>query len=151
MAFLDKKLAKTCLYRCTGGQLVLDGGFAPAGYYCPELLGACAVEGEIIPVEPKLISPGMDSRFLSPNTAAYEYDANTDCLYFSEGQADPGYMFLSEISVEELWERFPTIAHEVELLKHAKSLADFYMEIPAVAIAHKDSFKNKNKNKNKKK
>jgi hypothetical protein len=137
VANFDKTIAKTCFYRCTGGQLVLIGGGAPAGYFCPTIVGSCAIEGETITKEPKPIPPG-EARlsFVGSNSAAYEFDFDTDSLYFSEGQAEPGYMFLPKISLSELWKKFPMTAREIELIKHAKSISSFFVEIPAVAIAH---------------
>ena len=137
MANLDKTITKSCFYRCSNGQLVLNGGDAPPGYYCPPIAGACAIEGEIIPKEPILIPPG-EARlsFVGSNSAAYEYDFDSDELYFSTGQAEPGYRFFPKISLSDLWKRFPLIAREVELIKQAKSVTSFSIEIPAVAIAH---------------
>lgn len=139
MANLDKNIAPTCEYTCDGFNWHLTGGGAPPGYYCPQIAdhGVCNIVGEVDFFEPKPIIPGPPmSRLVGSNSAAYQYDASTDSLYFSEGRAEPGYMFFSKISLTELWERFPTIAREVELLKHAKSLSSFSVDIPAVAIAH---------------
>ncbi len=138
MANLDKRLPKTCIYHCEGGFLVLYDGVAPPGYYCPEILEGCSIEGEVIELEPTPLPPSETSaRLVGSNSAAYQYDLVTDTLYFSRGRAEPGYMFLSKISVAELWDRFPSIAREVDLIKHAKSISSFSIEIPAVAIAHK--------------
>jgi len=88
-------------------------------------------------VEPEPVNPGGPaSRLSGANSAAYQFDPATDSLCFSDGNAEPGYKFLPKIPLAELWERFPSIAREVELLKHAKSLSSFFIEVPAVAIAH---------------
>lgn len=139
MVNLDKRLAPTCQYTCDGFEWQLDGGVAPLGYYCPQVYedGVCSTVGDVAFFEPKPINPGGPaSRLAGSNSAAYQYDPASDSLYFSNGQAEPGYMFLSKITLADLWERFPLIAREVELLKNAKSLANFSIEIPAVAKAH---------------
>jgi len=139
MKKLDKKLTKSCIYICAGGEWELIGGNAPPGYSCPDLsaTGGCAIEGSITTMEPEPVTPGGPaSRLVGANSASYQFDPATDSLYFSDGKAEPGYKFLPKIPLAELWDRFPSVAHEVELLKHAKSLSSFFIEIPAVAIAH---------------
>ena len=142
MVKLDKKLGPTCEYTCDGLDWQLTGGWAPPGYYCPQISdhGICTTIGDVAFIEPVPIVPGVPEVPASPsigaNSAAYQYHPDTDSLYFSEGHAEPGYRFLSKISLAELWGRFPTIAREVELLKNAKSLSSFSIEIPAVAKAH---------------
>jgi hypothetical protein len=45
-------LAKTCEYSCNGTEYTLVQGTAPEGYYCPEVLGGCNLQGETVKVEP---------------------------------------------------------------------------------------------------
>ena len=139
MKKLDKTLPKTCFYVCVGGEWELIGGTAPPGYSCPDLsaAGGCSVEGATTSEEPELTPPpGPSANSIGANLAVYQFHAGEDALYFSTGKAELGYKFLPKISLAELWGRFPSIARDVEILKNAKTLSGFSIEIPAVAIAH---------------
>lgn len=45
-------LGETCEYVCNGIEYTLVQGTAPEGYYCPEVIGGCNLQGETVKVEP---------------------------------------------------------------------------------------------------
>lgn len=142
----DVILGLTCKYICDGNDWVLVEGTAPEGYYCPEVLGGCLEPDETVEVEPRPIepipdptpSPGVVSvssqQTLVVNVGEYQFHRATETLYFSNGIAEKGFRFLSKIPMNELREKFPAIATEVELLKNAKSLSRFTVLVPAIPI-----------------
>ncbi len=141
----------TCLYQCDGTNWILVGGTAPAGYYCPDILGGCSGSGDIVEVDPIPIEPipsptpiplpGVafvsSQQTLVVNAGEYQFHRATESLYFSNGNAEKGFRLLAKISLSELREKFPAIAAEVDLLKNAKSLASFTVILPAVPIANR--------------
>lgn len=144
----DDVIPPTCVYQCNGTNWVLIGGTAPAGYYCPDILGGCSVNGDIVEVDPIPIDPIPDpipfpgvavvssQQTLVVNAGEYQFHRATESLYFSNGSAEKGFRLLAKISLSELREKFPAIAAEVDLLKNAKSLASFTVILPAVPIAN---------------
>ncbi len=142
----DDVLEPTCEYYCDGYDWVLVDGTAPEGYYCPEIFGGCIESGETMMVEPQKIPPPPPQAVASASTVIgdaiqdethsgeYQFDIATDTLYFSRGSTVKGFRFLAKIPMNELRERFPAVAAEVELLKNAKSLMSFTVEVPAIPI-----------------
>lgn len=145
----DDVIPPTCVYRCDGTEWVLIGGTAPAGYYCPEILGGCFGLGDIIDVDPIPIDPIPDAipfpgvvvvssqQTLVVNAGEYQFHRATESLYFSNGSAEKGFRLLAKVSLSELREKFPAIAAEVDLLKNAKSLTSFTVRLPAVPIGNR--------------
>ena len=126
---------KVCKYLCNGFEWELISGNAPPGFYCPEIAGVCDEPGEIVLLSPEPIPENNPADPELINSAEYQYDAATDSLYFSRGEAEKGYRLLPKIAMSKLWEQFPAVAAEVELLKNAKSLANFTVVVPAARIA----------------
>ena len=154
----DDVIPPTCEYQCNGGYWVLIGGTAPAGYYCPDILGGCSRIGDVVSVDPIPIDPIPDPIPIDPipdplsfpgvavvssqqtslvNAGEYQFHPATESLYFSNGNAEKGFRLLAKISLSELREKFPAIAAEVDLLKNARSLASFTVILPAVPIANR--------------
>ena len=129
-------VGKTCKYVCNNGQWELVGGSAPPGFHCQSIAGICDAPGLEAMFPPVSNPPSANSIEELVNAGEYQFDAASDSLYFSQGNADKGYRLLSIITMSELKELFPTVAAEVESMKNAKSLASFSVKVPAVPITH---------------